>query len=50
MHEMFHALGRWYEQSRPNRDQFVRILTDNIQSGLYKIHLDIVFIVTVPLK
>ena len=33
MHEMFHALGRWHEQSRPDREQFVRILTDNIQSG-----------------
>lgn len=33
MHEMFHALGRWHEQSRPDRDQFVRINEENIQSG-----------------
>ena len=33
MHEMFHAFGCWHEQSQPDRDQFVRILTDNIQSG-----------------
>ena len=33
LHEMFHALGRWHEQSRPDRDMFVRINTGNIQSG-----------------
>lgn len=45
MHEMFHALGRWHEQSRPDRDQFVRILTQNIRSGKMrsKINNNIIF-------
>ena len=33
MHEIFHALGRWHEQSRPDRELFVRINDDNIAYG-----------------
>lgn len=33
VHELGHALGLWHEQSRTDRNQFIQVNTQNVQSG-----------------
>ena len=39
LHEMLHALGRWHEHSRPDRNNYITIHEDNILNGMYALSI-----------
>ena len=34
LHEMMHALGFYHEHTRPDRDQHIQIVPENVKNGL----------------
>ena len=46
MHEIFHALGRWHEQNRPDRNEFVSIRLENVEKKYHNNFAKLSFVKT----
>ena len=38
VHELLHAMGLYHEHTRPDRDQYVDVLSENILDGKFNIY------------
>lgn len=43
LHEMMHTIGFIHEQSRPDRDKYIKVFYDNIKKGK---NVDIIFLLS----
>lgn len=42
VHELGHVIGFWHEHTRPDRDDHVTIIRDNIQPGTHELFIRVV--------